>query len=119
MCGQLRLPAFLALCVCLFTHALPKAESQLQRVIPCPLHPQAAAINGLDTTVTATHLEGVRNMRAFLTTRLIDHYEQLIFQQGGLVLDQPFNFSVLLFHMWQAPEHATTHKDGTCQDLCR
>lgn len=44
---------------------------------------QEAAINGLTGIASATNLEGVRNMRAFITTRLIDHYEQLIFQQGG------------------------------------
>ena len=42
----------------------------------------AYALNALQTLQTATNLGSVRSMRAFLTTRLIDTYEQTVFQQG-------------------------------------
>jgi len=47
---------------------------------------QDAAIRGLNAVMAATNLEGVRNMRAFITTRLIDHYEQMVFHQGMILL---------------------------------
>lgn len=54
----------------------------LIRPLPARIRLQDAAISGLAGIEGATNLEGVRNMRAFITTRLIDTYEQLIFQQG-------------------------------------
>ncbi|GAX76496.1 hypothetical protein CEUSTIGMA_g3941.t1 [Chlamydomonas eustigma] len=39
------------------------------------------AMAGLSAIAASTNLGAVRNMRAFITTRLIDHYEQLIWAQ--------------------------------------
>lgn len=42
-----------------------------------------SAIAALHAIETAANLEGVRRMKAFITTRLIDHYEQMVWSQGG------------------------------------
>lgn len=59
-------------------------------------HLQEAAISGLNCILSATNLGGVRNMRAFVTTRLIDHYEQLVFQQGELEKARLLPFAALV-----------------------
>lgn len=88
---------------------------------------QQAAIKGLNGIVSATNLEGVRNMRAFITTRLIDHYEQLVFQQDPRGYAQrrliPEQFEVLVELVEGRSEGLSwSHFDpkvlDTVRDLC-
>lgn len=39
-------------------------------------------MDALHALETATNLEGVRHMKAFVTTRLIDHYQHMVWAQG-------------------------------------
>ena len=55
----------------------PRRLVQLQLQFGCK-----AAISALHNIQTATNLAGIRRMKAFITTRLIDHYEQLIWAKG-------------------------------------
>ncbi|KAG2488309.1 hypothetical protein HYH03_013159 [Edaphochlamys debaryana] len=42
---------------------------------------ELCAVSALHAIETAANLEGVRRMKAFITTRLIDHYEQMVWAQ--------------------------------------
>ncbi|GLC50688.1 hypothetical protein PLESTB_000408400 [Pleodorina starrii] len=42
---------------------------------------EMCAVSALHAIETAANLEGVRRMKAFITTRLIDHYEQMVWAQ--------------------------------------